>query len=227
MALTMLLVILASVCAVAQPVIDPAEAADTARRLIGQGNYQASLPPPPPEPVTDPSSAADDPLVTALGALIARVMGWALLIGLGLLLAWGLYWLIRARLPGQSRPAPREEPHRHPATAAARQRARAVSRHEPSLADADALAAAGKFAEAVHSLLLAALAAISRQTGIALPRAATSRELQDRLRLSDDGLDALSMLIAAAERAIFAGRPVDAGSYRGARAAFLRLAPEG
>lgn len=82
---------------------------------------------------------------------------------------------------------------------------------------ADQLAASGQWAEAIHMVLIAALADLA--AGARWPNAATAREIAARPRAGDD----LRTLVAAAELAHFGGRAATLEQYRRARACALRI----
>ena len=81
---------------------------------------------------------------------------------------------------------------------------------------ADAAAAEGRWAEAIHLLLLSALAVLTKRRPIAA--AVTGRESPDVLELTADRHTALSHLVAETERGLFAGHSLDAETYRACRA---------
>ena len=85
-------------------------------------------------------------------------------------------------------------------------------------AAADALARQGRYAEAVHAVLLGALAALSADAQ-RWPTAATGREIAARhVRAAD-----LGVLVAVAERAHFGGRSASVSEYRACRERAARL----
>lgn len=87
--------------------------------------------------------------------------------------------------------------------------------------EADALAAAGRFAEAVHALLLRTIQALGRHMPV--PRALTSREILDRAGLPEAARDAFGDLVLAVELTRFGGRPADADDYARCVACFDRI----
>lgn len=89
------------------------------------------------------------------------------------------------------------------------------------LTDADRLAAAGRFAEAVHALLMRTIEALARR--IPVPRALTSREILDRARLPTEARQAFAELVAAVELTRFGGRGADAADYARCVACFDRI----
>jgi hypothetical protein len=93
----------------------------------------------------------------------------------------------------------------------------------PPLEDAaDALARQGRFAEAVHHLLLDAVHRLS--LGGALPEHLTSREVAAKTRLPAPARSALDDLVGGVEASLFGGRPLDEASWKRCREAHVRLA---
>lgn len=91
------------------------------------------------------------------------------------------------------------------------------------LEDADALAAKGQFAEAVHLLLFRSIDEIQEKKG-AVARSLTAREIGSLGFLPQDIRDALSPIIRIVERSFFGGRPVNAESWQEARASYESFA---
>ena len=91
----------------------------------------------------------------------------------------------------------------------------------PPVPGAERAAADGRWAEAVHQLLLAAIAFLARRRPIKV--AVTGREVPDALALAAGRHDALSHLVAQNERGLFAGHPLDAETYTACRAAYDHL----
>ena len=88
------------------------------------------------------------------------------------------------------------------------------------LADADALAAAGRYDEAAHLLLLVAVQEIGeRRPGLLRP-ALTAREIAALPALSPQARDVFGTIARIVERCIFGGRSLAAGDYAPIRAAF-------
>jgi len=92
-----------------------------------------------------------------------------------------------------------------------------------ALGPAEALAAEGHFAEAVHRLLIDALAILAAQAGHSFPKAMTSREILASLRLAPEAREALRELVDAVELSHFGGRPVGEPAWRRAHEAFTGL----
>jgi hypothetical protein len=91
------------------------------------------------------------------------------------------------------------------------------------LAEADALAAEGRFAEAVHLLLYRSVEDIEgRRPGLVRP-AMTSRELAEAEGLPGVARDAFSRIARAVEISLFGGRSIDAGAWTQCRSAYAEL----
>lgn len=91
------------------------------------------------------------------------------------------------------------------------------------LADADALAAAGRFAEAVHLLLYRSVDDIAgRRPGLVRP-AMTSRELAAATDLPSVAREAFSRIARAVEISLFGGRSIDENAWRECRGAYSDL----
>jgi hypothetical protein len=85
------------------------------------------------------------------------------------------------------------------------------------LAEADRLAGAGDFADALHLILLYCVAELRRRRGLGVPAALTSREILRLSALPEAPRAALAVIVAAVELSHFGGRAVDAGTYRSCR----------
>jgi hypothetical protein len=81
------------------------------------------------------------------------------------------------------------------------------------LADADHLAAQGKFAEAVHLLLFRSIDDIDERRPRAVRPAFTSRDIAEIDALPASSRFAFSKITAVVERSFFGGRDVGAGDY--------------
>ncbi|PZQ23380.1 MAG: DUF4129 domain-containing protein [Sphingopyxis macrogoltabida] len=91
------------------------------------------------------------------------------------------------------------------------------------LAEADALAAEGRFAEAVHLLLYRSVEDIEgRRPGLVRP-AMTSRDLAEARDLPAVARGAFSRIARAVEISLFGGRSIDAGAWQQCRDAYSDL----
>lgn len=90
-----------------------------------------------------------------------------------------------------------------------------------TLDDAERLAAAGRFGEAIHTLLLQTFESIGRHA--ALPDSLTSREILRRVRAEDSAIAALRQLVVSVEVCIFGGDQPGAAEYATCRASFEQV----
>lgn len=92
------------------------------------------------------------------------------------------------------------------------------------LEDADTLAAAGRFDEAIHLLLFRSIDdLVARRPGAVSP-ALTSRDITTLRVLPDDARTAFARLAQSVERTFFGGRPADADAFGQARADYQAFA---
>lgn len=94
----------------------------------------------------------------------------------------------------------------------------AALRDEAADADHARLAAEGRFAEAIHALLLEVLTALVRRASLRQLTSLTARELVRELGLDAEARAALGRLVAAAERCHFGLQPADRPAYEQALA---------
>lgn len=189
-------------------------------QTIAGGEIQTSFPPPPP-PSPPPEWLKS--LFQALGDFFqwsAPALKPLLWIGAALLLLFILYhfvpafaqWVDDVRL--RRKRAGDDQDIAGQAEAGA---ARAL------LAEADALAAEGRFAEAVHLLLYRSIEDIEgRRPGLVQP-AMTSRDLAETRDLPAVARDAFSRIARAVEISLFGGRAIDAAAWQQCRSAYAEL----
>jgi hypothetical protein len=192
------------------------------QRMLADPSLQHDLPlpkaPPPPEQPPDWEWAgwvAD--LFNLLGPLLQLVF-WG---GLGVVVALLLFFMgreiLRSRFPAM-RPKPKK-PKDEPATwRPDEQAARTL------LADADSLAAEGRFAEAAHLLLLRSIEDIDSRRPRAVRPALTSRDIASLDALPETARPAFGSIARVVERSLFGGAPVDAGDFAACRQAYEAFA---
>lgn len=154
-----------------------------------------------------------------LGAM-GPMMQWAFWIGLICLVALILFALgrelVRLRLPpAKPRPTP-------PLAATA-------WRPDPQaakdlLAEADALAARGLYAEGAHLLLLRSVQDIEKRQPQALRASFTTREIMALTALPDAARPAFSRIGRTVERSLFGGATVDSSAFAECRRAYEAFA---
>ncbi len=91
------------------------------------------------------------------------------------------------------------------------------------LREADALAAEGRYAEAVHHLLFRSIEDIARRRPRLVRPALTSRELAAAEALPPPARSLFSRIAGLVERSLFGGRPVEAADWTAARTAYADL----
>lgn len=137
------------------------------------------------------------------------VLKWVLWIFAAIVVLWFIYSLVRQywhlfrwkkKEPRREWPAEQEW---RPTVAQARQ----------LLAEADALAADGRYGEAVHLLLLRSIEEIEARRPRLLRRAQTSREIARLNELPEAARPAFGGIARVVERSRFAGEPVDAAEF--------------
>jgi len=84
----------------------------------------------------------------------------------------------------------------------------------PDVEDATRLAAEGRYGEAIHALLLAAIQHFAARAHLEVQPSRTSRELVRLLPLSGDSRPKFNELVMAVERTLFGGQPAAAEDYQ-------------
>ncbi|MGB3624249.1 MAG: hypothetical protein WA989_00375 [Henriciella sp.] len=88
------------------------------------------------------------------------------------------------------------------------------------LEQADALAAEGKFAEAVHLLLFRSIEDLREKRAGGVPQSLTAREIQSLSDLPQKARQALAPIIRIVETSFFGGRSVDRDGWQSARKSY-------
>lgn len=191
-------------------------------QTMAGGTIQTAFPPPPPKPETPEWLLAIGRGIRNLFEWLAPLAQPLLWIGGALLVLLLLYlfvpafaqWVDDLRYRRKRRAEADEIDMVGHAEAGA---ARAL------LAEADALAAAGRFAEATHLLLYRSVEDISaRRPGLVQP-AMTSRDLAAAHDLPAVARDAFSRIARAVEISLFGGRAIDAGAWEQCRTAYAEM----
>ena len=197
---------------------DPVSAAHA--RLIADPTFQFAWSPP------RPSAPPPSWLIAAFKA-IGRALDWAapgLRIGLWALLGLGVL-LVLIVLARQVLGAPERRRAASPLTlhGLGPSPAQAAERAAVRLAQADRLAAEGRYAEAAHALLLRGVADVESGRGGRLRPSLTCRDIAALPDLPPEPRAAFTLIAQAVERALFGGRPLDAGTWRTCREAYGAL----
>lgn len=193
-----------------QTAIDDQALAEAHRRLLSGGDVQFDLPAF--QPPVVPSWLRQLFEWLANSGPVVKVLFWAGLAIIVLLVLWGLYgWLepIVRRWLGRARPEPEAESW-SPGAAPAR----------ALLAEADALAAQGAFAEAAHLLLLRSVEQIEARFPGQLRPSWTSRDIVRMRILPPDAAQAFGFIASIVETGIFGRRPVSAAAWSQCRSAY-------
>lgn len=207
----------------AQPPVDPV-IADTIAELKADGSHQFGIAPAPPIPKPGWLARVLGDFFEWLGKgglPGVQLLGWLLIIALGLFLLYLFVPVVRdtvdaaiARLRGRGGKDDAAADDWQPDHAAARN----------LLAEADALAAAGRFDEAVHLLLGRSLEDIqSRRPGLLKP-ALTARAIAAMRDLPDAARAAFGRIAEAVERSRWARRALAEPDWQQARASYEAFA---
>lgn len=188
---------------------DAAHRALAADRTLQFEMQGVEAPPPPPGWL--------QPLVEFLAAMgpVFKVIFWLGLAAIVLAVLWFIAReLIRIRLPDKGRRLDIDDNGWRPAPAAAL----------ALLSDADALAAEGRFAEAVHLLLLRSINDIDGRLPNTVRPALTARDIAGLSRLPAAARPAFDRIARVVESSLFGGRPVDRAAFTDCRAAYEAFA---
>lgn len=183
---------------------DPAE---VMRKIVQDLDLQDMPAPEPPQPTSQ--------IRWRIPADVARaILIGALIVGTGFAL-----YAVRDTLPRWPYAKPRKggTPRASPTESAQ------VLRMEASAEDADTLAGEGRFAEAMHVLLLRSLVELRDRIPTLVSDALTSREILQRAPLPGDGSVALRDLIDRVEVVHFGRREASSDDYRACRTSYGHL----
>lgn len=93
----------------------------------------------------------------------------------------------------------------------------------PALGDAERLAAAGRWSDAVHALLLLAIRQLCERFSIPHASSRTSRELCRAFPLQGEAREAFASLVRTVEVSLFGGAPLGPDDYRASLERFRLL----
>ena len=170
-----------------------------------QFHFPTAAPAPPPEPPRLPFTLGDGSVV--FWTVLAVVAAGLLLVVIGQVRAF------RARQPAAT-PAP-----------ASSASGMAIALPRAALAEADALAEAGRYGEAVHALLLRGIGAIEARFPRALAPSLTSRDIAHLPALPDATRHAFTGIAQRTERAVFARIALDRADWDACRTLYAGLLP--
>lgn len=167
-------------------------------------------PPPPPPGWLQPLVE----FLMSMGPLF-KIIFWLGLAALVLAVLWFIAReVIRIRLPGKTDKLVIADDGWRPAPGVAL----------ALLSDADALAAEGRFAEAVHLLLLRSINDIDGRLPNTVRPALTARDIAGLSRLPAAARPAFDRIARVVESSLFGGRPVDQAAFTDCRSAYEAFA---
>ncbi|MET0246563.1 MAG: hypothetical protein ABW182_07420 [Sphingomonas sp.] len=193
--------------------------AEAHQRLLANRDIQFDLPPPP--QVQAPPVRGSSPWLDWIGT-IGSSAGWLMWVAIGLFAALILFVIVRSLIRNRSqREAPAIVKHDLAEWRPEEKQARAL------LADADALAAEGRYEEAARLLLHRSLDDIRKRKPKLLKPALTSREIGLIDGLPSPVRSTFQVMAGAVERSLFAGRQLSREAWEEARAAYDAFALKG
>ena len=155
---------------------------------------------------------------------VAPALKWVFWVGLALVAGLIVYAIVREILRMR---APPTKPKKPKIVAEAQWRPEAQAARD-LLADADALAARGLYADAAHLLLLRSVQDIEQRQPRAVRVSLTTREIARLKALPDAARPAFDLIGRMVERSLFGGAPVGAQDFADCRKAYEAFAlPEG
>lgn len=200
---------------------DPARVAEAHRAILADKSIQFDL------PMRHIEAREAPEWLKALGRAIARFVAW---VGDGwTVIGWiaaavVVAVLLFALVPGlrewvlslarRGRGVAPEAPHWAPTEGQAR----------ALLEEADALAAGGRYDEAVHLILFRSIDDIAAWRGELVRPSSTSRDIARAEGLPGEARGVFARIVAAVERSWFGGRALEAGDWEAARADYARFA---
>ena len=193
---------------------DAEEVRQSRDRVLSDSRYQTERPEPEQRPEFEPFT---------IPPWLAKTIFWAVIVGVVALVLFFLFNLLldyaRDRTAfKRNRDRPVEAIQRVDTPLAERRRA------DPgTLAEADRLAAEGRFGEAIHLLLLVAMARLHRELGPRVAPAMTGREVLRLPALPGATVAPLTRMVQLSEINHFGGRRAAEPDYRDCRADFLRF----
>ncbi|HSS48129.1 MAG TPA: DUF4129 domain-containing protein, partial [Thermoanaerobaculia bacterium] len=143
--------------------------------------------------------------VIGAGAALTRIVFIVLAVAVAvLILAWLLQFLFQ-KMAGARQDAE---------TDAGAEGEEAAPERELDVDDATRLAAEGRYGEAIHALLLAAIQYFAARAHLQIQPSRTSRELVRLLPLSGESRPRFNELVMAVERTLFGGEPAGAEDFQ-------------
>ena len=193
-----------------------AGAPERARAILADPRYQTQLPQhEDPKDLAEgegqpqfPSSARLPDVavpVIGAGAALARIVFIVVVVAVAvLILAWVMQTVFQRMARGRQSPEGEAEVKGEDAG----------PQRELDVEDATRLAAEGRYGEAIHALLLAAIQHFAVRARLTIQPSRTSRELARLLPLSGESRPKFNELVMAVERTLFGGEPAGAEDFQ-------------
>lgn len=198
-------VLLASFLSPATAAAEPAELSDVAETVLENEDYQTTW------PSDNDEAGIRAPIFFGQIAMLLMYVGFAVVVVLLII------WLVREFGGfGVEAGAVRDD-----GTVAG-----SDSDRRYSLAVPERLAREGRYAEAIHQLLLVTIWRLGRDLDHPPSPATTSRELSRSLPLDGSGREAFEFIVRRVELSLFGGHDVDARDYDSCRERYARLVPD-
>ena len=181
--------------------------------------YQFDLAEPIPVPEPSPISRSTGRFFDAIFSVLGPILRLGFWLGIGALCIGAIYLFARAvyetrfALPKKEKAAEPDIPLYQPAQAQAR----------ILLDEIDALAAEGRYGEAVHTLLFRSIQDIDRNRPNIVRRSLTGREIGQLSILTPESRSAFAKIAGVSELAHFGGVSVNKAGFETARAAYADL----
>jgi hypothetical protein len=150
----------------------------------------------------------------------ARILLWLVIA----IIVAGAAWMIYERIRSGAWQLPRLRPRMANEAPLEEEWVPAADPVRSWLEEADALAAQGRFAEAVHHLLFRSIEDIGRRRPNVVRPALTSREIAATEAIPNRARDLFAGIARLVERSLFGGRDVGADDWSTARAAYADFA---
>jgi hypothetical protein len=189
---------------------------------------------PPPQPPAWLKAALDwlREVLAPLGRVLRHLFSWMPDLPYARILLWSVLavtaavalWMIVTRIREGEWRLPRRRVRPAEAAELAEDWAPAAEHSRAWLKEADSLAAAGQYAEAVHHLLRRSVEDIARRRPQLDRPALTSRELAEADAIPPAPRTLFASIARLVERSLFGGRPVSQGDWTAARASYADMA---
>lgn len=201
----------------AQSLSDPAEVQESRDRVLGSGGYQTERPEPP------EVEKRGEPL--RLPPWLVEAFLWTIAAILLVMVAVFLFNALQNRTGFKLKRNAKAPPSATLVETPLLNLEKAVV--DRSLEEADALAAQGRFAEAIHLLLLVAMDRLRRELGARIAPALTGREVLQRVPVPPAVIEPLTRMVSLSELKHFGGRDAAVADYDRCRQDFLHFSGQG